>query len=188
MPMKNSLNVSELLKRLGVVGDSMGSADLLDAMRMTVQIADLSALVPPVGTPITAVSSQASSGAGNNNKWTLHCRSPGGLRVNQLEGESGRRYRAWVTTVDPFVGSVAVAPVNLSFEQVGLSVFFNAPAAPPLAPANALRLRGPNATEVFEQGNWIGPGEFLNFEATSIQVAAEILTVTWREYPAMINP
>lgn len=192
MPMVNSLNVSELLKRLGVVGDSQGSASLLDALRMTVQIADLTDLVPPLRSPMAAVDDGTFSGVGTSNGWTLQCNSPGGLTVMKMAVDAGTGWRIWITDVDPFVGSVIVPrKVELVFGQATLSEFFDHAAAAAVAPANSLRVNptAANSTNhLWSPGNWVGPGQFFNIESTRTNISNEFMSISWREYPGAINP
>lgn len=189
MPMDNSLNVSELLKRLGVVGDSKASAPILDELRLTVNLADLSDLVPPLGVAIGGGSIAATSPVGGFNKWTLHCRSPGGLRVNWVGNQvNADAYRFWVTDADPFVGSIAVAHANFSFENPAVSEFMSAPAAASVSPVASLISRGADIGGPFVLGNWIGPSQFFNVEAQQANQADEVVSIMWREYPAALNP
>lgn len=189
MPMDNSLNVSELLKRLGVVGDSKASAPILDELRLTVSLADLSDLVPPLGVAIGGGSIPVTSGVGTFNKWTLHSRSAGGLRVNFVGNEvNADAYRFWVTDADPFVGSVVTAHANFSFENPAISEFMAAPAAASVSPLGSFIARGAIMSAPFQLGNWIGPGQFFNVEAQQANQAAEVVSIMWREYPAALNP
>ena len=189
MTMNNSLNVSELLKRLGVVGDSLGSAPLLEAMRLSINLADLSDLVPPIAVPVGGAFNQALSLLTQFNKWTLHSRAPGGLKVVWFGNEdSGDQYKFWVTEVDPFIGSVGVPGANFSFGQDAVSVFFNAPAGVAVAPPGAILARGGNVAFPFMEGNWIGPGQFFNIEAQQDNQASEVASIMWKEYPGMLNP
>lgn len=188
MPMDNALNVSELLKRLGVVGNSKGSAPLLDALRLGITIADLSDLVPPLQGPIGGFSQRVSSGAGDSNKWTLNSRAAGGLRINSMMGEGTGLWRVWITDADPFVGSASQPLTQLAFGQTVESRVLNAPASPAIAPAGALILRSNAIGEPLQHGNWIGPAQFFNIESFRTSVAGELLTFTWREYPAALNP
>lgn len=189
MPMKNNLNISELLKRLGVVGDSLASAPLLDEMRLVINLADLTDLVPPIGVPIGGASIANSSGGGEFNKWVLHCKSVGGLRINWTGNQdSADAYRFWVSEVDDFVGSVVVPHANFSFAGPAVSEFANAPPAPAVAPLASMIARGPSMGPVWREGNWIGPGQFFHIESQQSVQTDEVLSVMWREYPAGLNP
>ncbi len=123
MPIDNTLNVSELLRRLGVKGDSLGSAPLLESLRLSLLIGDLSALVPPVGVPIGGATIGSVSGIGTFNKFTLQARSPGGLTVLVLEADTGNLFDLWVTDANPFGAVVNAEAANFSFGQPALSIF-----------------------------------------------------------------
>ncbi len=190
MPMDNSLNVSELLKRLGVVGDSKGSAPLLNELRLAIQIADMSQLVAPLAGPMVGASDQSTSGGGLFNKWAIRCQSPGGLTVGEIVSNSERDYFVFVLDFDPFVGSVVEPICNMSFGQPAQSQFINAPAAAAVALAHANRfiIRTDDKTQQVMNFNWIGPGEFFCIESRAAGVNTELMSVVWREYPAMVNP
>jgi len=187
MTIANSLNVSELLKRMGVSGDSLGSAPLLDALRLTVNLADFKDLIPPLAVPMAGVHHSAGSGVATFNKWTLNARSPGGLRVNEIMSNSAAAIRMWISATDPFVGSVAVATAQMVFGQTARSVFFNAPAAAAVAPAGHYVLRSFPAGRLLD-GMWVGPGEFFNLEGDTDNIGSQLVTLSWTEYPAALNP
>lgn len=188
MPLDNSLNVSEMLRRLGVKGDSLGSAPLLESLRLSLNIGDLSQLVPPVAGPFGGMAQALTSGVATVNKWSLHCRSPGGLRVQTLHSDDALTYGVWITPASPFGAILASDAHNYSFGQNVLSVFEAATPAAPVVPARVFRLREA-ATSILPPGfqNWVGPGEFFNIEALNNSVVQEI-SISWQEYPGAINP
>jgi len=188
MPMQNSLNVSELLKRIGVVGDSQGSATLLDEMRMIVKVADLSALVPPVGTPIAIVSSANTSGIGTFNQWTLRAGSAGGLRVTGMQIDATNQdFRVSITDADPFANSAAVPHFDFAFQNPAQSIFFANTPNEATQLGQAPILQSPDLDRLLQFGNWVGPGQFFNIEATVLNTVQRI-AVSWVEYPGAINP
>jgi len=189
MPMDNTLNVSELLKRLGVSGDSMGSAPLLDSMRLGITLADLSDLVPPVATPSAAASNGQNSGIGTFNQWTLRAGAGGGLRVTGLQSDSaGQTFRVWLSAADPFGNSAAVAHADLTFQNPAQSVFFaNTPPEAAQFPLAHTFVLNPDLDTCIRRGNWVGPGQFFNIEATIANVFQRI-AISWTEYPAFLNP
>ena len=191
MPMQNTLNVSELLKRLGVVGDSQGSADLLDQIRLGITIADLSALVPPVAVPTAAASGFLITAPNNVAGTNIRCLSPGGLNVTYLQTDNvAARYNVWVSDTNPFATAPAVVPhANFTFGQPAESVWTLYAFAPPQAPADAVRVES-NVEDLgrfLPPGNWVGPGQFFNVESADFAVNSNVL-IAWQEYPAMLNP
>lgn len=189
MPIENSLNVSELLKRLGVKGDSVGSAPLLEALRLNLTIADLSDLVAPVGVPFGAADIVATSGAGVANQWALRCASPGGLSVRTLRSITSGTYRVWITDTSPFAAAATTSVAhNFAFGQACLSRFENFPAGVFVRPLNSWEFSFdtvPFIGQVLD--NWVGPGQFFNIESQTNQSTQEI-AITWKEFPAGINP
>jgi len=190
MPLDNSLNVSELLRRLGVKGDSKGSAPLLESLRLNLMIGDLSDLVPPVGVPFGAAALGALSGAATFNQWNLHCRAPGGLTLRSLAtNNSTDFFHMWVSDTDPFGAVSATAADNFSFSQPVQSIFQAHLAGAAVVPLGSFLFHGVNLP-IFGSGNfdtWIGPGEFLNIEAENPN-NLEIMSISWKEYPAALNP
>jgi len=194
MSMDNTLNVSELLKRLGVVGDSVGSAPLLDQLRLVINIADLSSLVPPVSGPVAAAYASEASGVGKVNKWNLRCGAPGGMRVTSLASDtSGNDYNVWITDDQPFIEApTIIANADFAFGQVAESIFVNYEGGVAVVPANSLELpdgtiTAPILSAMLPTDNWVGPGQFFNIESRLTQTTSTIY-ITWKEYPAMINP
>jgi len=194
MPMKNSLNVSELLKRLGVVGDSQASADLLDQIRLGITIADLSPLVPPVSGPVAGAWIFGNAIIAEVVGWNLQCVSPGGLHVTTIATDSPNNdINTWVTDVQPFPTAAMIAPkVDFAFGQPSLSVFRGYATGPAVAPGAVLQLPDGTASasilsDMFPPKNWIGPGQFLNFE-TRLTNNDSTLYITWEEFPGMVNP
>ena len=187
MGLDNNLNVSELLRRLGVKGDSLGSAPLLESLRLTLNIGDLSDLVPPVGVPMGAATISVGSGIGTVNSWSLASRSPGGLIVESVESATGS-YNVFVTGALVFGAVVTTAAHNFSFGQAVQSQFRSHAAAAAVAPANAFSFGGAFPS-ILVRGfdNWVGPGEFFNIEARAQNTTEEIV-ITWKEYPAGLNP
>jgi len=187
MPMNNALNVSELLKRLGVVGDSLGSAPILEELRLVINLADLTDLVPPLATPVAGSHHTVTSGVGTFNQFTLDCRSPGGLTVQRIGTNSGTDWDSWVSDTDPFLATVARPTANLSFGQPAVSIFGSSAPAAKVAPAETIRLRGFILDELLSPDNWVGPGQFFNIEAVSSNVGQRI-SIMWKEFPAALNP
>lgn len=188
MPLNNSLNVAELLRRLGVVGDSLGSAPLLEALRMSLTIGDLSDLVPPVGVPMAGAARFTASGVGTFNKWSLECRSPGGLKVKTIFSQQTNTFDVWVTEGSPFGVIIASAAHNFSFGQAALSLFHSHTPAASVNPADTFQIRGGLQPSIgVHLLNWVGPGEFFNIESTQGNVN-ETMVISWKEYPAGINP
>jgi len=188
MPIDNSLNVSELFRRLGAKGDSLGSAPLLESLRLNLQIGDLSDLVPPVGVPLGGAAIFSTSAVATMNKWTLQCRSPGGLTVRKLASETTAALDVWISAANPFGGIVLSAVHNFSFRQPALSLFSSHTPAAKVAPANTFRIQGPQQPSIASDfDNWVGPGEFLNIEAEGAN-NTQVIAITWKEYPAALNP
>lgn len=187
MPIDNSLNVSELLRRLGVKGDSQGSAPLLESLRLSLLIGDLSDLVPPVGTPFGGASIGAASGVGTFNQWSLHCISPGGLKVTVLRTVTTTTYAVWVTDVDPFGAIANAAAHNFSFGQRVLSLFRNHVAGALANPPRSLQFSTIQGGFGVDFDNWVGPGQFFNIQATTANAFQEI-SINWKEYPGALNP
>jgi len=187
MPLVNTLNISELLRRLGVKGDSLGSAPLLESLRLSLLIGDLSDLVPPVGTPFGGGNLISTSGVGTFTKFALRCLSPGGLTMTTLRSNIAGTFRIWVEP-NPFGPLVATTFHNFSFGQAVLSRFLSFTPGAQQAPLNALEF-SQNARPSFGQDlpNWIGPTEQLNIESQTANVTNE-LSITWKEYPAALNP
>ncbi len=188
MPMQNNLNVSEMLKRMGVVGDSQGSVSLLDQMRLSVVLADLSDLVAPLRGPIGACSELRNSATGTYNKWAVQCNSPGGLTVVDMHTNSSTTlYYCWVSDVAAFSNPTVMPKVDLSFGQPTLSVGFNYDPDVQEVPFNNFLVRG-SAMSLMLGVNWIGPGQFFNIESFTPNVNQQMLSISWKEYPAGINP
>lgn len=187
MGLNNSLNVSELLKRLGVKGDSLGSAPLLESLRLTLNIGDLSDLVPPVGVPIAGAEISATSGVGTFNKWSLEVRSPGGLKVTRLEVPAGD-FDIFITDTIPFGARVNSVAHNFAFGQTASSLFGSYVVAAKVAPLFSFRFGGAFPS-ILARGfdNWVGPGQFFNIEATGSN-ANQSMRIMWTEYPAGLNP
>lgn len=188
MPLDNTLNVSELLKRLGVVGDSLGSAKILEQLRLTINIADLSDLVPPLAVPIAGATDLSTSGVGTVNHWTLHARSGGGLQVFNMQTDSNDLFVVWITDADPFANAAEIPTVQLAFQQTAVSQFFHVPPVAAVAPAASLFVRGPVLGNLIERTNWVGPGQFFNIESLTANTQDEMMSVVWTEYPGLINP
>lgn len=187
MPMNNTLNVSELLKRLGVVGDSKGSAPILEELRLSINLADLSDLVPPLPVPIGGATDLATSGVGTVNHWTLNARSPGGLQVFNMQMDGNDLFTIWITDDDPFAGAIPLSTVQLAFNQPVQSVMFHIPASAAIAPAASLFVRGPMLGNLIERTNYLGPGQHFNIESLSPNTTNEMISVVWTEYPGLIN-
>ena len=188
MGIANTLNISELLRRLGVKGDSLGSAPLLESLRLTLNIGDLSDLVPPVGVPLGAASLTTSSGVGTVNRWSLLCGAPGGLTVLTLEGNTGD-FGLLVRDVNVFGAVLNSAAFPFSFGQPVASIFqVHAPLAAALDP-DTFEFGGAFPS-VLQRGfeTWIGPGQFLAIEARGQNVVNQVIRISWKEYPAGINP
>jgi len=187
MGLENSLNVSELFRRLGVKGDSLGSAPLLESIRLSLLIGDVSNLVPPVGTPFGGVAIQTTSGVGTNNKWTLQCQSPGGLRVMTLECNTGD-INVFVTAANPFGAVVTTAAHSFAFAQPVLSAFRSHALAGAVAPASVFQFGGAFPSTLIDRfENWVGPGESFNIEAAG-QNVNQTMRISWKEYPGAISP
>lgn len=188
--METTLNISELLKRAGVVGDSRGSGTLLDQLRMSVKIADLSQLVPPLRGPIAGGSLDVIPGLNKFGNWTLHCRSAGGLQVMGavLEGTLGNIFgvKHFITTSNPWAAPVAVPVQQYTFGQVAESVFSTGTPVASLAPAEAV-FTSILTTPIITKNIWLGPGLFLNFELVNVNTPLE-LSIAWMEYPGALNP
>lgn len=187
MPLDNNLNVSELFKRLGIKGDSLGSAPLLESIRLSLLIGDLSNLVPPVGTPFGGAAIFTSSGVGTFNKFSLACLSPGGLRVMTLEATTGE-FDLFVTDTNVFGAVVNSAAHNFAFDQPVLSLFRNHTIAAKVAPAFTFEFGGAfpsSLVDTFE--TWVGPGQFFNMEATGAN-SSQNVRISWKEYPGALSP
>ena len=187
MGLNNSLNVSELLRRLGVKGDSLGSAPLLESLRLTLNIGDLADLVPPVGVPLGGASLQLGSGLGTVNSWSLRCNSPGGLTVLTLDSSTGD-HDIFVTDADPFGAVLETAAFNFAFQQTVQSVFLLHVPATKVAPVDAFGFGGAFPS-ILVRGfeTWIGPGQFFNIEARGQNVVQD-MRIAWKEFPAGLNP
>jgi len=187
MGIDNTLNVSELLRRLGAKGDSLGSAPLLESLRMSIQIADLSDLVPPLTGPIGGAGLSNTSGVATFNNFQLRSRSPAGLTVMSLESNIGD-FDVWISDENPFGGGALSAAHNLAFGQEVEAFFTTRDPAAKVAPAGVFFFGGafPSVMErVFP--NWVGPGQHFNIEARGSNVA-QSMRITWKEYPAGLNP
>lgn len=188
MPIDNTLNISELMRRIGAKGDSLGSAPLLESLRLSLLIGDLSELVPPVAGPYGHAAILAPiSGIGNVNSWTLECRAPGGLSVQIMNGSGNNNYHCFVTDANPFGAVVTTGGGNFSFGQVALSIFSNRVPALAVAPVGVFTFGGFDPKVDSNFANWIGPGQFFNVE-TQNQNASQLLSILWKEYTGALNP
>jgi len=187
MPMDNSLNVSELLKRLGVVGDSLASAPLLEEMRLAINLADFSDLVPPMGVPIAGADILSTAAGANHNQWNLQCMSPGGLTVFNIHSQSSAILNVWISDTNPFVVPTLVPHADLTFQNPAESIFNVYLPALPVAPPGHFGLKGAVNTMLLN-GNWVGPGQFFNVESESNGQSQQLCSIMWKEYPAMLNP
>lgn len=191
MPLKNTLNVSELLKRLGVVGDSKASAELLDQIRLGVTIADLSNLVAPVDVPRASSSGLLNSGINQVAGATLQCLSAGGLRVDSINGTNlTRELKIWKNTVDDLsaFNHTIMPKLELTFGQTTQSIFSNISTHAFIFPSFAYTVEQTTniLSDVFPN-LWLGPGEFLMFEIFDTNTDTT-LHLSWTEFPAMLNP
>ncbi|HEU01332.1 MAG TPA: hypothetical protein ENH89_13490 [Aurantimonas coralicida] len=188
MPLDNSLNISELLRRLGVKGDSLGSAPLLESLRLSLLIGDLSDLVAPVGVPFGAAALSSTSAIGTFNKWSLLARSAGGLMLLSAEALPSNTFDMWMTEINTLGGTVLTAAHNFSFRQNVDSQFLTHPPGVKVAPAGAFRIYGALHT-VLPTGfpNRLGPGDQINIESVAAN-NVETISISWKEYPAGINP
>lgn len=190
MPMDNSLNVSELLKRIGVVGDSLGSAPLLEEMRPVVQVADLSDLVAPYAVPRAGAGEISTAGAGNFNKWALHCRSPGGALIEQLGSNGARAFHIWISDANAFVaGSAVTSKADITGGQPTLSDFILGTPSPQDRPAGAFyRARFGDDSGSLYINSYIRPGQFFNIESGTSNETSQIFSLIWKEFPGAISP
>jgi len=186
--MDNSLNVSELLKRLGVVGDSKGSAPLLEEMRLAINLADLSDLVPPVPVAYGGAGFAVTSAPATFNKWSLHCLSPGGLSVVALAAGVPKGFRIWISDADPYAASVIRGKGDLTGGQATLSEFLqSAPAAVVAPAASYLHFFGDDAASVIPTF-YVLPGQFFNIEATNDNQLLQQIMIQWKEYGGALSP
>jgi len=190
MPLDNTLNVSELLRRLGVKGDSLGSASLLEALRLNIMIADMSQLVPPMVGAMGGAALQISSGVGNFNNWSLLCRAPGGLRVTTIRSTTNRAFDLFVGPTLLF-DAVVTNQIGFSYAsgQITQSAFrTHTPTVAKNLPNNTLEMgqnQRPNFGIMFD--NYVGPGEFFMIESEGTNSSEEIV-ISWTEYPGAISP
>jgi len=192
VPLKNTLNISELLKRIGVVGDSLGSADILDQLRLTLNIADLSDLVPPVGVAKAQATNFLDADVGERAGANLLCRSPGGLFVETVGiGTGTTSMRLWITDVQPFAVAKALGDVraNFTFGQTIEAIWTLYESEVRVAPgASASCAQGFNYVGgLIPAKIWVGPGQFFNIEVNADNTDV-VISVSWSELPAMINP
>lgn len=187
MPLDNTLNVSELLRRLGVKGDSQGSASLLEALRLNLIIGDMSDLLPPLRSPRGGASMGTISAVGVFNKWSLQVRSPGGATVLMLSADSANIFDLWITPANVLGAALTTSAENYSFGQAVDSIFTNHVAGAKATPPRVFVLQGldPMIDSNFEI--WIGPGEFFNVESRTAN-QDERIAILWKEYPAALNP
>jgi len=187
MGLQNTLNVSEVLRRLGVKGDSLGSAPLLESLRLSVNIADLADLLPPLAVPIGGAAITSGSGIGLVNSWSINSSSPGGLTVERVEVAAGN-YTAFITDLSPFLAVATTAANDFAFGQNVRSRFRSHVAAAAVAPANTFSFGGAFPS-ILVRGfdNWAGPGQFFNIEEIG-QNSTRTMSITWREYPAALSP
>ncbi len=187
MGIDNTLNISELLRRIGVKGDSLGSAPLLESLRLTLNIGDLSDLVPPIGVPMGGAAAPSTSGVGTVNKWSLESRSPGGLRVTRIE-VAASDFNVWITPTNALGAVADFTRHSFSFGQVPLSQFNRHIVAAAVAPVRVFAFGGAFPS-ILTRGfdNWVGPGEFFNIEARA-QNNTQEMRIMWTEYPAGLNP
>ena len=192
MPMDNSLNLSELLKRLGVVGDSKGSAALLDQLRLTVNIANLDDLVPPVGVPVAAALTFNTAGVGVNNGSTIQCLSAGGLIILGVvdNNSTTNQYFRWISAANPFAASAVVAHADFTFGQPTVSIHFVATpeaSAAVVLPPPVDQIISRVATNPLDGEIWVGPGQFFNVMARQSNVFNSYC-IYWKEITAGLNP
>jgi len=188
MPMDNALNISELLKRLGVVGDSKASAPLLEGLQMGVHLADFSQLVAPLSGPITGSFRTQSSAFGLFNAWSLASHAVGGLIVHECQTNSNAIFSIWVSDTDPFPAAAPIEPNGqFAFGQVGVSQF-RSTSGVFLPEPGKITTRGANIALIIRGANWIGPGQFFNIQSTRSNQNNEHMSIVWREYPAALNP
>lgn len=188
MPLDNSLNVSELLRRLGVKGDSLGSAPLLEALRMSMVVADLSQLVAPLRGPLGAATLVRTSGVGTVNNWFFESRAPGGCTVLEINNRTSGNFRVGIGPVNLFGVLAVTAANNFASGQVVDSQFSAAAAAAAVLPGTFWQIHGSgNATMGAMFDNWIGPAEFMLIEGIATNTT-ETMTIRWKEYPGAISP
>jgi len=190
MGLDNNLNVSELLRRLGVKGDSLGSAPLLESLRLTLNIGDLSELVPPVAAPHGGAALTNVSGVGTFNKWSMRCLAPGGARILMLTANPPANYRVWISPTNE-QGAVAATIVgdDFSFEQFVQSEFrVHVPIGAIAGPPGAFIIQGTNEARTYSNFHaWVGPGEFFNIES-EVDNTNQTVSIFWQEYPGALNP
>jgi len=191
MPMNNSLNVSELLKRLGVVGDSQGSAALLDQLRLSINIANLDHLVPPVGVPVAAGFNQVTAAVGDANGWSVQCQSAGGMTIlgQADQNNPANQYFMWVTDASPWVASTILGHADFTFQQPAVSLFHRKDPGVAVFPDPNVNLMRSEfmSTSPMNGQVWAGPGQFFNVEARQTGVFNN-MSIMWKEYPGAINP
>lgn len=188
MPLDNTLNTSELLRRLGVKGDSQGSVSLLEALRLNLIIGDLSDLVPPVGVPFAGSALTGTSAVATFNKWTLHSNNVGGLTVRELRADAGGGFDVWITDTSPFGTALLSGVSEFGFGQNSQSLFFALTPAAKVAPPGSFRIQGIATAELGRNfDNWVGPSQFFNIEAVAPNLT-QTMSISWKEYTAALNP
>ncbi len=187
MPLNNSLNVSELLRRLGVKGDSLASAPILESLRLVLNIGDVSDLVPPVPVPIGGAAISQNGGVGGFNKWNLTCRAPGGLIVNTLQTTTNNTYAILISPVLLFGAVVQSSAFNYASGQFVQSVFTTHTTGVRVLPNLTFELRQaqPSWSPHFE--HYVGPGDHFMIEANNDNITQGMI-ITWKEFPGAISP
>jgi len=187
MPLDNSLNVSELLRRLGVKGDSMGSASLLEALRLNLIVGDLSDLVPPTVVAMGGAAIAQNGGVGGFNKWSLLCRAPGGLVVTTLQTSTNNTYNLFISDTPIFGAIVQDMGFDYATGQNILSSFTTHTTGVRVLPNLTYQLRqlAPSFGTHFE--HYVGPGASFNIEAANDNIT-QTISISWKEFPGAISP
>lgn len=187
MPMDNTLNISEMLRRLGVKGDSKAAAPLLESLRLSLQIGDLSDLVPPVPVPIGGAAIGQNGGVGGFNKWSLTARSPGGLVVNTLQTTTNNTFSLLVGPTLFFGAEIQSSQFPYASGQLVQSFFVTHTTGARVLPNLTMQLRQLPSVMGRSFENYVGPGEHFMIEANNDNITQTIM-ITWKEFPGAISP
>ncbi len=159
-----------------VVGQEME-----DSLRGVVQVADMRHLAEPIRWAQAATRRQQAAVAAQVSRVELHCQSPGGLWIEDIDSPAGG-----------FVVTVADAPLTVP-DRVGITDFGNidtvslvgVAAIAEANPGGTIPVRPGGGFDFYGLGNiYVPPGKVLVIRAVAQNVTLNVGWIGWREIPA----